>query len=485
MIVITIHADRKERMQQEIWFQKYRIIKLLGSGGTAKVYLAEHIKLNSYRAIKCISITHPLYNLLRKEAFILKNLEHSCIPIIYDIEEDEYGSYIIEQYIEGETLSNYVKVNGILKEDTIIHYSIQICDLIHYLHSNERPILYLDLKPDNIIITQSELKLIDFGSAVYLDELKEEQDYLSTRGYAAPELYGRNVIDERSDVYSVGMLLFYMATGFVVSKDEVDIENIDYVGNCSMQFKNIINRCLKINSSQRYATIIELRRELSVMKQNHQNHQSMNLSVRIAVAGAQERIGTTHVAFRICCYYNQIKMKSLYLEKNSSNCIWSIKNRYERTEKNREFYKINGFLALEKGDEKIYELSSFPIIVEDYGRLTKENRKDFLQADVKILILGTKDWELSCSEQALNLVTEYKDMIYLFNFLNDKQFHQVIRSMKHKLCYRIPYEPDPFAKPTDRNGIELLCELNRLVFSKAKEWKKHEKKTNTFKAKIM
>lgn len=101
-------------MQQEIWFQKYKILHLLGKGGTAKVYLAEHIILNSYRAIKVISKQHPLYSFQRNEAFILKNLKHSCIPIIYDIEEDEEGSYIVEQYLEGKNLKEYVEERGAL-----------------------------------------------------------------------------------------------------------------------------------------------------------------------------------------------------------------------------------------------------------------------------------------------------------------------------------------------------------------------------------
>lgn len=450
-------------MQQEIWFQKYRIIKLLGSGGTARVYLAEHIYLNSYRAIKCIFKNHPLYNLLRKEAFILKNLKHSCIPIIYDIEEDEYGSYIIEQYLEGETLSNFTKGNGILNEETIIHFTLQICDLIHYLHSNERPVLFLDLKPDNLLIANDELKLIDFGSAIYLDETKNGQDYLGTRGYAAPELYGHNTIDERCDVYSIGMLLYYMTTGFVFLHKKSDIENVDQISNCSKQLKNIINRCLKFNSSQRYASVSDLKKELSAVIRKNQYYQATNQPVRIAVAGALERIGTTHFSFRICCYYVRKRMKCFYQEKNGSRCIWNIKNRYEDPEGIKGIFKINGIPVLEKEEENLYDLSAYPIIVEDYGVLTKDNRKDFLKADVKLLILGTKDWELTCAEHAIDLVTEYQDMIYLFNFLSDRQFHLAIKNMEQRKCYRIPYEPDPFAKPTDRNGQEIFCELDRLT----------------------
>ena len=88
-------------MEQLIWFQKYEIIKKIGQGGSGEVFLANHIKLNSQRAIKRISKNHLLHNQLLKEAYILKDLKHPLIPIIYDFEEDNDHSYIILEYIDG------------------------------------------------------------------------------------------------------------------------------------------------------------------------------------------------------------------------------------------------------------------------------------------------------------------------------------------------------------------------------------------------
>ncbi|HKL98267.1 MAG TPA: serine/threonine-protein kinase, partial [Mobilitalea sp.] len=287
-------------MQEEIWFQKYRIIRLLGSGGTAQVYLAEHIRLNSFRAIKFIKHEHPFYNLQLKEAQILKNLKHSCIPIIYDIEENEDGSYIIEQYLEGDTLASYVNTRGTINYDIIIHFALQLCDLIQYLHSIDRPILYLDLKPENIIITGETCKLVDFGSAIYRDEAYAGQDYYATKGYAAPELYHHTDIDERCDVYGIGMLLYYMATGVPVKED---MNNIDFYKQCPNNLRKVINRCLKYNPSERFASVTHLSKQLSVIgKKNIHLHKSGS-SVRFAVAGAQPRIGVTHLSFQICSYY--------------------------------------------------------------------------------------------------------------------------------------------------------------------------------------
>ncbi len=423
-------------MQQEIWFGKYRILHLLGSGGTAKVYLAQHIKLSSYRAIKCISKNNPLYDLQRNEAFILKNLKHPGIPIIYDIEEDEEGSYIVEQYLEGETLREYVSNTGPVREDVLVHFAIQLCDLLSYLHDRDRPILYADLKPENIIVFGRTLKLVDFGSAVYRDELSREAKFTGTRGFAAPELYRKTKVDERCDVYGIGMLIYYMASGSMISQD-----NIDRTGHCSKQLKMIINRCLRFQPAGRYATVAQLKKQLSVTMERSQQQEESSQPLTIAVAGAQPRVGVTHLAFRIRSYLQQNNISCLYLDKNRSPVIPILNREYE--------FDL---------DSEGYD-TGCAYTVSDFGCLTADNLEAFLQAEVKLLVMGAKEWELPRTEQILSLVTEYKEISYLFNFLNGKQFRQVTDNMEHKSSYRIPYEPDPFAKITDRNSLELFEEL--------------------------
>jgi len=456
-LVLCVILIGKERMQQEIWFQKYKIIELLGRGGTAEVYLAEHILLNSYRAIKFISKNHPLYDLQRNEAFILKNLKHSCIPIIYDIEKNEEGSYIVEEYLKGETLKDYISIRGIPREDIIIKFAVQLCELIHYLHSIESPIFYIDLKPDNIIVSEETLKLIDFGSAVYRDKLSEGQGYAGTRGYAAPELYLQDRIDERCDVYGIGMLLYYMASGIPIRKDLKGIENIDRVGHCSRKLKNIINRCLKYHPSQRYASIAKLIKHLSEMKHNTQFESETNQTLKIAIAGTQQRIGVTHFAIRFCNYAISQRYHCLYQEKNESGCVRSILNRYEAVGIQDENYCIEGIPM--RANNRQEDCRGYQVIVQDYGVLTREKLSDFLNAEIKLLILGAKDWELEYSEAVLNMVAEYKDIAYLFNFMNGIQFRRVMQSMILRNCYRIPYEPDPFMRITSKNGLELFQEL--------------------------
>lgn len=446
-------------MQQEIWFQKYRILGLLGSGGNARVYLAEHIKLNSLRAIKYISKNHPLYDLQCKEALILKNLKHSNIPIIYDIEEDADGSYIVEQYLEGDTLKKYISSNGPLNEAEIIRLGLQLCDLIEYLHSIERPVYYLDLKPDNLILAGRTLKLIDFGSAIYRDELTDRQCYFATKGYAAPELYNSSMIDERCDVYGIGMLLYFMATGIYISNERKEIDNIDCLVKCSARLKKIINNCLKFHPAQRYSSVCGLKRQLSAVRQKNQYQSEPDRTVKIAIAGAQSRIGVTHLSFRLSRYLRSLGCKSLYCEKNGSDCIWSVKNCYEEVDIRNTIYKIEGIHMLAGSRAAGRDSEGYPYDIQDFGVLSEDNLADYLAADIKLLVLGVKDWELTCAQRVINMTAEYKEIAYLFNYIDGRQFQRMVRSMDHRKCYRIPYEPDPYAKMGQKSERDFFHEL--------------------------
>lgn len=455
-------------MQQEIWFQKYRILGLLGRGGTSKVYLAEHIKLNSYRAIKFISKSHPLYELQLKEAIILKNLKHSCIPIIYDIEENEEGSYIVEQYLEGDTLKDYVEKNVAIEEDIIIQLAIQLCDLIHYLHSIKRPILYLDLKPENIILMGMTIKLIDFGSALFQDEIYDNQSYYGTQGFAAPELYYSKKADVRCDVYGIGSLLYFMATGHAISEYRTANENIDMIGNYSKRLKNIINHCLKLYPSGRYTSVEQLKKQLSAVQKKQKLNKGSSQSLTIAVAGTQTRIGVTHLSFRLCTYFIQQKRNCLYIESNDTGCIKRMMNCYEDVKDNHGIIKIQGIPILKEFPVGQSDCNVYPITVTDYGVLTEENLAEFLKAKVKLLILGAKDWELKYAEEILKMVAEYKEIAYLFNFTGGRLFRRISKSMDKGNSFRIPYEPDPFAKTTNENGKELFDEILYLDCKKVK-----------------
>ena len=192
--------------------RKYEILKLIGSGGMgSKVYLVQDKKLNREWAIKKIRKSKTSSEkLLMAEANIMKSLDHPMLPRIVSIEEDERYFYIVMDYIQGENLRNILAMNGPQEQKRVIEWGIRLCDALSYL--NKKGIIYRDMKPSNIILTpDGNLKLVDFGISKDLQD--DSDDPLGTKGYAAPEQYEGGTVDERTDVYGLGVTLFHLLTG--------------------------------------------------------------------------------------------------------------------------------------------------------------------------------------------------------------------------------------------------------------------------------
>ena len=145
-----------------------------------------------------------------REARLIKNLKHSHIPVIYDIEEDDISICIIEEYISGKSLRSYINDTDNIKTSEICDIAVKLCDILEYLHNCDNEIIHLDIKPDNIIIDEhNNVKLIDFGSSIHKAGLT--QAGMISPGYAAPEQYSGKELTYQTDIYSVGMVLKFMA----------------------------------------------------------------------------------------------------------------------------------------------------------------------------------------------------------------------------------------------------------------------------------
>lgn len=101
----------------------------------------------------------------------------------------------------------------------------------------------------------------------------------------------------------------------------------------------------------------------------------------------------------------------------------------------------------------------YKVLVVDYGQLTENNLEKFLDADIKIMILGAKEWELDASEKVLNELSIYEDIIYLFNYVDGVLFREVVHCMNKKSCYRIPYVVNPYKADCGEGTTELVQDI--------------------------
>ncbi|MBL7066194.1 MAG: serine/threonine protein kinase [Anaerolineae bacterium] len=203
---------------------RYRIIRQIGGGGQALVYLAEDTNLGSLRAIK--ELTPDLnaspqeqqaaYDQFEREARILIELNHPNLVWVWDHFRVGGNAYLVMDYIDGQTLQEIMDHSlRFLPEAAVLRWAGQLCDVLDYLHRQPPPIIFRDLKPSNVMLDRSDtVKLIDFGIVRFFQPGKKTDTLkMGTMGYAPPEQYaGKGQTDARSDIYSLGATLHHLLT---------------------------------------------------------------------------------------------------------------------------------------------------------------------------------------------------------------------------------------------------------------------------------
>ena len=201
---------------------RYMIVKRVGGGGMGSVYLARDKRLADRPcAVKEMIELFADENQrtkavedFKREAEVLAQLEHPSIPTIYDyfIEEGRY--YLVMKWIGGGDLAEQMRLRGgVVAEDVVCVWAIQICDVLNFIHSQKPPIIYRDLKPANLMLDDKtgRVMLVDFGIARIVRPTEKGVTAIGTMGYAPPELFAGKV-EPRSDIYSLGATMFHMLT---------------------------------------------------------------------------------------------------------------------------------------------------------------------------------------------------------------------------------------------------------------------------------
>lgn len=251
--------------QGSVLDRKYEVIGIIGQGGMGSVYLCKNINLDTLWAIKEVPKEVKSNVNFLAEPNILKKLKHPGIPRIIDIFYENDNLYMVEDYIEGENLKEYVKRKGSLNTEEICKIASKIGQIVEYLHSFDPPIIHRDLKPSNIMITpEGEVVLIDFGiSRVYKPGQESDTVYIGSRGYAAPEqFYGTGQSSTQTDIYALGAVIYFMITGKAPSTALEPLYDENYDGNVNVDIREIIKRAMKIKVEERYGSIQEMSKEI-------------------------------------------------------------------------------------------------------------------------------------------------------------------------------------------------------------------------------
>ena len=179
---------------------RYCILEQVGAGGEGHLYLARDMELGNYWAVKEL----PLEK--KREARLLRLLEHPSIPRMVDYVENGDHCYLIMEYIRGKSLGQMLKEGHVFAVDELLSYGDTVLAVLEYLHGQKPPVYYGDLKPDNLMLSDSgKLYLVDFGSAVF-GFGENQRICMGTEGFAAPEQY-EGKVNASSDLYAFGKTL--------------------------------------------------------------------------------------------------------------------------------------------------------------------------------------------------------------------------------------------------------------------------------------
>ena len=260
---------------------RYEIVGQVGTGGMSDVYKAKDHTLGRYVAIKVLksefSEDTNFVSKFRTEAQSAAVLEHPNIVNIYDVGSENGIHYIVMEYVEGITLKTYIGKKGQLTYKEALSIAIQVGRGIQAAHAKN--IVHRDIKPQNIIIsTDGKVKVTDFGIARAVSENTIHSDVMGSVHYASPEQARNGYVSSRSDIYSLGIVMYEMVTGRVPFdgdstvavaiqhlQDEMDPPS-KYAPNLPISLEKIIQKCTQKSPDRRYdsmeSLLIDLRKAL-------------------------------------------------------------------------------------------------------------------------------------------------------------------------------------------------------------------------------
>lgn len=254
----------------------YRIESKVGGGGMAVVYKVTEFRTRSVWAIKELRLQpgsgfklDEARKQFEQEATLLSSLDHPNLTRVVDYFEENGRAYLIMEFVDGQTLERHQQQSGgIVSEQTVISWTMQLCGVLAYLHSQNPPIIFRDIKPSNIMMSRTgQLKLIDFGIArTYKAGKTSDTISMGSENYAPCEQWGKGQTDARSDIYALGATMYHLLTGQPprIALDPTPLAPPRSLNtNLSLDVERIIIRAMEAKPEDRFQKMYEFEQAMA------------------------------------------------------------------------------------------------------------------------------------------------------------------------------------------------------------------------------
>ena len=407
---------------------KYKILYEVGKGGMSRVYLAINEAAGKEWAVKEVRKNGRKHGESVKqdpvtETDILKKLDNPHLPRIIDVIEEEDAYLIVMDFVEGVTLKKKLDSEGRQPQEEVIGWALQLCDVLEYLHAQDPPIIYRDMKPGNVMLRpDGRIVLIDFGIArEYKDGAEGDTRTLGTKGYAAPEQYGgQGQTDERTDIYNLGATIYHLVSGKDPTKPPYEMRPIrQWDPSFSTGLESIIIRCTQNDPEKRYQSAGELRYAL----ENYRKLETRYLEEK----RKKWRIFTAIFAAGLACIIGGTVLHGYEASLRRSNYETLIREAEMSTDENEAVKRYEDAVKTRPADEKAYMALLDDIYLAD-GVFSRE------EADAMTRLLGYKgsrdthstEERFRANESGYNMFCYEMGLAY-FYFYEDRGSRQLSR----------------------------------------------------------
>lgn len=236
------------------FLKKYEVMECLSHNETGETFLIREKDSGERFVAKCYAKNAHAATIVKSS--LLKGADHAGLPALAGEYQNDEMYCVVRKYIAGQTLAEYVQENPISRE-RFLSIALQLCDILAYLHRQNPPVIHRDIKPQNIIIDEEgQITLIDFGiSRSYNKMAGEDTTRFGTRRYAAPEQYGFAQTDNRSDIFSLGVLLSWLLNGHT---DPAEAENDPRKD----VYQKVARKCTSFDPRDRYQNVDQVKTAL-------------------------------------------------------------------------------------------------------------------------------------------------------------------------------------------------------------------------------
>lgn len=356
------------------------------------------------------------------------NLRHPNIPILYDLEDDENYYYMVEEYIVGESMADYLYLHQSISHRQLMKIAIELYDVLEFLHGLDNPICYQDMKLEHIYLSEGRIVLIDYGISAYLRD--NENSTYGTISYASEAmLEGRSSLS--NDIFSTKEALRRL---YESSKEKRDIR---------------IERRLKADKP---SSAKEEKKCWLTLYENL-NNKKKHLDVKIGVVGNDTGIGVSHIAMSLCSYLNNAGIVCFYEDSCNEGVLEKIMAR------DRSFYEKDNiiyhdcFRAFRRSGEAVLEvIPPKGLYIEDCGvNISEAKRCDFV-----IYVISSRAYK----SNELDKLVRLNSVKVLINPASVRVGVDIARIIG-KSVYAFPMDEDPFS---------ITKKKDRLFSKIVKEW---------------